>query len=335
MSPPPFSPTGALLTLAEAREALAEGRFLCIAGDAALLRQLPRGPWLGGSIPYFMGPEGGVTTRERLFVQALPTPESQPTLRWYDEHSLHQVALDAPNHGLTLLLIPAFSDVHTRFAREAPGYEDMYLKPLVGWVAGLHLDDLARQRPQVFHGQTLEHDSDRALALHLPLPPGVFPRIEILNLFEPGEGEVIRFPRTGFAAEACEVGGRPTSLAAYLHEQGIDTRWPLVADCCGAMVNVSFKSVDLARGHVDFYAPVFEGVDYRLARPLPDYARAFARALPAQADGAFWSCNCILNHLYGDLEGRRTGPLTGPMTFGEIAYQLLNQTLVYVSLDTP
>jgi hypothetical protein len=32
------------------------------------------------------------------------------------------------------------------------------------------------------------------------------------------------------------------------------------------------------------------------------------------------------------LEGKKTGGVTGPITFGEIAYQLLNQTLAYISV---
>jgi hypothetical protein len=41
----------------------------------------------------------------------------------------------------------------------------------------------------------------------------------------------------------------------------------------------------------------------------------------------------VLNYLHGSLEGRRTGALQGPMTFGEIAYQLLNQTLVQINIE--
>lgn len=40
----------------------------------------------------------------------------------------------------------------------------------------------------------------------------------------------------------------------------------------------------------------------------------------------------MLNHLYSGLEGLRTEDLDGPMTFGEAAYQLLSQTIVYVAL---
>ena len=45
-----------------------------------------------------------------------------------------------------------------------------------------------------------------------------------------------------------------------------------------------------------------------------------------------FSCNCILNYLYGDLENNKV-EIGGPITFGEIAYCLLNQTLVYMTVN--
>lgn len=45
-----------------------------------------------------------------------------------------------------------------------------------------------------------------------------------------------------------------------------------------------------------------------------------------------FACNCILNHTYGHMEGHRLGTLEGPVTFGEVAFQLVNQTLVYLEL---
>jgi hypothetical protein len=326
--------SGVLMNLEQATQAIRSGAFLCLAADEALLRQLPRGNWIAGSIPYFMGQDGGETTRQKLFVSELPALDAAPTLRWYDERNLERIALDAPAHGLSVLIIPAFSGVHSLYARQAPTYEDMYLKPLVGWIAGVHLDDLGRTAPVVANGQTLEFRSDQALALHLPLPENVYPRIDIVNLFQPGSGDTIRFPSTGFSAREAYVNGQLRDFAQYLGEQAIDTRLPLVADYSGALVNVSFKGVDAALGQVDFYAPVFDDVEYRLAQPVPDAGRAFGQGLPADARAAGWSCNCILNYLHANLEGQRTGPLTGPMTFGEIAYQLLNQTLVYVSLES-
>lgn len=332
-NPPARPVSGTLMPLQDTLVAIRSGAYLSIAADESLLRRLPPGNWLAGSIPYFMAQDGGETSREKLFVTELPTHAGTPRLRWYDAASLHKVALEAPAHGLTVLIVPAFSEVHSRFAREAPAFEDLYMKPLVGWIAGVHLDDLGQAAPVVANGQTLVFSHDRALAVHIPLPASVYPRIDILNLFRPGGGEAIRFPSTGFSAQECFVDGQLVNFARYLAERGIDTRLPLVADYSGAMINVSFKGVDAEAGRVDFYAPVFDDVAYRIAEPVPDYAQAFAQSLPVDALGARWSCNCILNFLYGDLEGQRTGPITGPMTFGEIAYQLLNQTLVYVNLE--
>ena len=78
-------------------------------------------------------------------------------------------------------------------------------------------------------------------------------------------------------------------------------------------------------------APVIEGVSYRVAQLPGDYASEFVAR--AQGEGSReLSCNCILNYIYGELESKTTGGFTGPATFGEIAYMLLNQTMVRVNL---
>jgi hypothetical protein len=80
------------------------------------------------------------------------------------------------------------------------------------------------------------------------------------------------------------------------------------------------------------YAPVFPGVDYRFAKPVGDYSSAFGQAIASGEQQPGFACNCILNYLYGQLEGKKTGDITGPITFGEIAHQLLNQTMVRLYL---
>ena len=50
---------GKLLTVAEASEAITAGAAVLVAGDESLLRQLPQGRWIGGTIPYFMTDAGG------------------------------------------------------------------------------------------------------------------------------------------------------------------------------------------------------------------------------------------------------------------------------------
>ena len=100
------------------------------------------------------------------------------------------------------------------------------------------------------------------------------------------------------------------------------------------MVNVGIQEVK--DNTVNLYAPVFADVEYHFAKPVADYIQAFDKAIKESGsdnDNIAYSCNCILNFLYSDLEGKKTGNITGPMTFGEIAYQLLNQTLVYMALE--
>ncbi|MGO9287780.1 MAG: DUF6976 family protein [Polyangia bacterium] len=82
-----------------------------------------------------------------------------------------------------------------------------------------------------------------------------------------------------------------------------------------------------AAGH----APVFQGMEYRPAKPLDDYVRRFPERLSAEHNGEIaFSCNCIFNYLHSKLGGKRTGAFLGPITFGEVAYQLVNQTLAYL-----
>jgi hypothetical protein len=100
-------------------------------------------------------------------------------------------------------------------------------------------------------------------------------------------------------------------------------------------VNVSIQSLDITGRVVKFFAPVFKDVGYRTAKPVSGYSECFLSAIPATDHAPVFSCNCVLNYLHGQLEGRTTGSMQGPMTFGEIAYQLLNQTLVRITLDPP
>lgn len=322
-------PCGRLTSVAEAAVQIASGRFFSIAGDESLLRALPRGNWIGGTIPYFMGQEGGVSSRDQVFVSEIETFGETPQIRFYDVTNLSQVCVDAPANGYSMIIIPAFSATHSLYARNAPGFEDMFVKPVVGWISGVHLDELGSAAPAVVDGRSGTVDTERAVVMHVPLPADRYARLDIINLLEQGEGDRIRFPSTGFSAGECTINGEAANLADYLTARAADLRLPLVADYSGAMINVSIKGIDETHRRVDFYAPVFDDVEYRFAAPQAKSAEAVDEG----AGGIAFSCNCVLNYLYNGLEGRKTGRFTGPITFGEIAYLLLNQTLVYLTVE--
>ena len=325
---------GRLVSVREAAAAIERGKVLWISGDEVLLKQLPQGRWLGGTIPYFVGQDGGMTTREFVLCGELPPQVATAVqIKFYDVNTISQVAKDAPDNGFTMLLIPATSEVHLSYAQNAPGYEDMFLKPIAGWITGVHLDDLGKLRPAVYNGVTGISANDRAVAMHITLKPNKIATIGIVNTFTQGSGDTIEFPETGFSASTCRVNGVERSFAQYVREKNIDLRLPLVADYSGTMINVSLQQVDERGNNVSFYAPVFRGVRYRFAAPVDDYVEAFYAAIPHLEQPVAFSCNCILNYLYSGLEGKKTANLTGPATFGEIAYQLLNQTLVYLLVE--
>jgi hypothetical protein len=323
---------GRLYTLTEAAEAIASGAPLLIAGDETLLAQLPEGRWIGGTIPYFMTADGGQVNREMVYVDTLPAQVTDVAVHTYAAADLDKLPGDAFDSGFSVIIVPAGSPAHARYAAEAAEFPGLFDRPVVGWVSGVHLDDLASATAKVFAGSGSQVSAEDAVVMHAALPDGVLASAEIVNLFRQGDGPVLTFDATGFTQDKVLVDGVPRVFAEYLHEIGHDTRLPLVADYFGAMINVSFQSVPDDGGPVALYAPAFSGIEYKLAAPVGDYVGEFESHLPAGGVAPTFSCNCILNFLYSELEGKRTGDVVGPITFGEIAYQLLNQTLVYLTI---
>ncbi|MFC7702802.1 DUF6976 family protein [Plastorhodobacter daqingensis] len=319
-----------LLDVVEAAERIGRGDIMCIAGDEQLLLQLPKGRWIGGTTVYFVASDGGAVLRDKLFCTTLQARRAE--VRYLPTLSLPEIPAGYIDGGATLILVPAFSTAHARFAVNGPGYPGLFDQPLLGWVTGVHLDELGSRRPKVVNGATGAVNEDGALLLHLELWPGERAELDIVNIFEPDDAVTFSFPVGGFAASRAIVEGAEVSFGTFLVESGADTRLPLIANYAGAHVNVSIRDIDHRTGEVSFYAPVVPGVEYRLACPVPDYAAAFARNAGGRGAAQF-SCNCILNYIHGDLEGRPTGDFTGPVTFGEIAYILLNQTLVRLDIQ--
>jgi hypothetical protein len=316
-----------LHAITEVRKKIASGAQLLLAGSEQALRQLPKGNWIGGTTEYFMAREGGVSSDSQIFVNEVVRDAVDIRIAEYTAQNLPSICRDAPYDGFSFIIIPAGSRPHVAYAQGAPTYEGMFEKPVVGWIAGVHMSRLGKQLPKVFNGISGAVSSDHAAVMRVGLPQDKIAELDVVNVFEPGSGDSIAFASSGFSAQECLINGRPTSFARYLTELKHDCRSPLTADYNGVIVNISLQSVNLETNMVKFYAPVFPGVEYRVARSVPDYAAAFKSAIDRHRGEAAFSCGCILNYLHADLEGKRTG-LLGPVTFGEIAHQLLNQTVV-------
>lgn len=323
-----------LSSLAQANALIERGAPLIIAGSRTALASLKPGNWIGGSIPYFITADGGQCDRTQVFVDEIKLPVVRWSITTYSPSALSAIATDAFANGFSYVIIPANSTAHLEYAMHAPEFPDIFLKPVIGWISGVHLDDLASEAPVVVDGRTGSVLSKEAVVLHVELPAFCEVMVHTVNLFSQGKGPTLQFLEPGFSASKALVDGKSVDLARFMKDQHWDASRPLVADYAGTNINVSIKAVDETANRVSFYAPVFPDVDYREAAPVGDYVESFAKAVPAGVQSVL-SCNCILNYLYGKLEGRRTGAFQGPITFGEIAHQLVNQTLVYLAENKP
>jgi hypothetical protein len=322
-----------MLSLADASARILAGEVMAIAGSEDLLRALPKGNWIGGTTVYFVTESGGAVVRDKLFCTSFSLATSGRP-RYVPLEDLSNLAQGYVEGGFSIILIPAFSEAHQAFAIHGQSYPDLFNQPLAGWITGVHLDEIGQRAPLAFDGATGLAHAEGAMLLHVALPEGASANLDILNIFKQGEASQMscHFPQDGFEAGMANVNGAEVNFARYLEEHKIDTRLPLIANYAGALINVSVQQVDAQAGRVKFYAPVVAGLEYRLAAPLGSYAKAFAEGATGKGAGQY-SCNCILNYLYGELEGKQTGGFTGPVTFGEIAYILLNQTLVRLDIQ--
>ncbi len=322
-----------LCNISEANALIDAGKRLHVAGDEAALTRLHRGEWIGGTIPYFLTNTGGLVDRNRVFVTELPESVTAAKIALLGENELARLTGEAPENGFSLVILPGMSRIHASYALNAERLPRLYEKPIIGWVSGVHLAELSTAKPKTVDGKTGEFSGDRLAVLHAALPDEQMAGIGIVNVFEQGAGDTIIFDETGFSGAACTINGARANFFDYAKETKLDLRLPLVANRSGEMINVSFQALDEASRSVTFYAPVLERMEYRQAAPVGDYRAAFARRVNSLGISPAFSCNCILNYLYGNLEGEQEIPIGGPATFGEIAYVLLNQTMVHLTVN--
>lgn len=322
-----------LCNISEVNALIDAGKRLHVAGDEAVLAELHRGTWIGGTIPYFLTREGGVVDRNRVFVTELPESVTGVEAVLVGENELARLTGEAPENGFSLVILPGMSGIHASYALNAERLPRLYERPIIGWVSGVHLNEVGTVKPKVVNGKTGEFCTERLAVMHASLPQSRFASIGIVNVFQQGAGDTIVFDETGFSGAGCLINGARANFFDYAKETKLDLQFPLVANRSGEMINVSFQALDEASRSVKFYAPVLERVKYRQAAPIGDYRAAFAGRVQNLGISPAFSCNCILNYLYGHLEGKQNIPIAGPATFGEIAYVLLNQTMVYLTIN--
>src|SRR5436853_7462145 len=99
---------GTLMSVGDFQAELAKApeKLFAVAGDERVLARLPRGNWVGGTIPYLMTDEnGGLTTRDSLMVQELVTDRAVPKISVYAKKTIARVTEHAPANGYPSLML--------------------------------------------------------------------------------------------------------------------------------------------------------------------------------------------------------------------------------------
>ena len=319
--------TQGLFTPEEVSSMIRSGNSLLLAGDANLLSQLPAGNWIGGTTPFFiLYPENRTTSFDKIFVTTLPDFVTKTEIREYDETNIRNIFNDGPENGFTVLIMPYASPVAVEYSINATEYENFAAAPVCGWLTGLPLDIIMTEKSHSASGAGPCLSSEKAVAMHISLPQSKFAEISIFNPYKQGNGDSIMFEQSALVVKDAIINGEKRNFADYLRGIGYDMLMPLVANYSGAMINDVVCALD--GDVVPMSAPVFSHVDYRIA--VVDDAITEPSLV---SDKIVFSITCIGNFLQPDICAQYLKKMNGPVVFGEIAYQQIGQTTVYVTVD--
>ena len=321
-----------LLSVAKTIELIEQDKTLVIAGDQTVLEQLPDGNWIAGTIPYFMTKEGGQYSEEKLFVTDFSEFSVDTIMKIYSTDTIENIVSDSFDNGFTLIIIPALTPVWHKYALESPDWDGLYNNPIVGWVSGVKYENFATKTPKVFIGNKMF--SDNAVAIHFKLPSQKIARLEIINVYEQSDDDEIYFEESGFGNNECLINGKKTNLYEYLNKKGIDETLPLVANYAGANINVG-SIWNKKEKRADLFAPVFPNIPYKIAKSRNiNYSQEFKlQLIKEHGSNIVFSCNCLFNFMNFKLIDKNICDVAGPITFGEIAYHVINQTFVYLIIE--
>ena len=238
---------------------------------------------------------GGKCSKDKVFVNNLENIVSFK-IKTYTESDIKNITSDTFENGFSVLIIPATSKVHIEYAQNAPNYKNIFLYPIIGWIAGVHLKDIGNISPKVINGETLEMMDQKGVAIHIELPQDKVASIGIINLFEQGNTDIISFESEGFEVTDCIINGKVKNFYDYIINSNIDIKLPLVSDYNGINVNVSIQSLNEKTKSVSLYAPVFKKIEYRMARNnINNYVEKFMNQIKSANIKPVFSYNCILN----------------------------------------
>ena len=110
-------------------------------------------------------------------------------------------------------------------------------------------------------------------------------------------------------------------------------KWKSCKYCgIGALINRDIKEINNDKKEVTFFSPVYAGDHYYLTEIIDNYKELFNERLLEIKKNPVYTSICVSYYLLGNLEDKKIN-IEGAFAFGEIAFQLLNKTLVFLEID--
>jgi hypothetical protein len=96
----------------------------------------------------------------------------------------------------------------------------------------VHLNDLGAVKPKVYDSRTATKLKRHAVVAQVAWPEDKLAEVEIVNLFDPDEGDLLQFPESGFEVTDCLLNGEKVNFASYVRQRRLEhCKLPLVGDC--------------------------------------------------------------------------------------------------------
>jgi len=331
-----------LYTVAEVNAMIEKGDTLLLAGDAPLLSQLSKGKWIGGSCSRFV--EKGksmATSREKIFVHNVTNVAANMKISVYDAGNVSSIYDDAFDNGFSVLIMPFFSEVWAEYGGNCSNYSNFANRAVCGWVAvtPLYSDYEKNDESLVFSGESGLSYTNSAVVIHIGLAAKKYAEVHVFSPFKPIDEDVIIFEENGQQFEFALINGVKQNIRQYLISRNIDrsvdagagSRKCLAGDYAGFIMNtaIAHESEDDAEKYVSFGAPVYKDIPYRLANMDNMLYEDENKSLDGNVVCSF---TCVTNSAHPEVFGKYLTQMNGPLTYGEVAYFLLNHATVYVTV---
>ena len=324
-----------LYTKEEVIDFINAGRIMLLTGSEKALSGLPKGNWIAGTSLYVVDYEGK-SEEEKIFVDDFTLIAKSCKVAVYDKNNIKDIAVNGFDNGFAVVTMPIDSEVYYEFSINALSFDSMFKNPVVGYVAATKFEDYGKKSPKTSSGLDGNLTSDLAVVLYVELPDYLTARAEIENFetIDTNTPEIV-FPKDGFTQSECTIDGKPGNIADYFEnvvKPKLGGYTQMITSQNGALINRDVKIVDTKKGEVTFFSPTYAGDKYFLVKNGADYLKMFNDKLGSKRSDIATCFSCISYFFGGNFEGRHVVK-NGVYAFGEIAYQLLNKTIVTLEID--